>query len=380
MFESGQVTVDGREYSYRLLVPLEDQQGPHPLVVFLHGIGERGSDNERQLVYLPEVMASEPNRKQRPCYLLAMQCPPDQKWVEVPHGAKTSTPMTQQATQPMRALVQAIGKTVDECPIDPARIYLTGLSMGGYGAFDLGCRHPEWFAALLPVCGGGDEHQAHRLARLPTWVWHGDQDRAVPVERSRQMVEAIGTAEGVVTYRELPGVGHDSWHNAYGNDGALDWLFAQRATAPAALQKSEPARVRYHLFAPPEEGWAELPDLDPATAIASGTLPNMRGHPGPGPMGVALTSTLSVPRSGDYAFRLETCDGPARLFLDDKLVCAQDQPDRWHATEANVALKAGDATLRLVYVQQTHPTLCRVLYKPPGGDDFVLVDAALRLP
>ena len=379
MFESGQVTVEERDYSYRLLVPLSEEQKPHPLVVFLHGIGERGSDNERQLLYLPHQLATEQNRKARPCYLLAVQCPPDQQWVEVPYGATVSTPMTMQASQPIRAVVQAIGKIQEERSIDPTRIYLTGLSMGGYGAFDLGCRQPELFAALLPVCGGGDERQAHRLIGLPTWAWHGDADNAVPVERSRQMVAAIRSADGNAQYRELSGVGHDSWHNAYGKDGALDWLFAQRADQWAALEESESDRIRYHTFGP-HEGRGEAAGYNSAVALSTGTLPIIQGLPRAGPMDVKLSATLSVPKAGDYVFRLESCDGPSKLFLDAKLVCDQSQPDHWATAEAAASLEAGDTALCITYTQRTLHTLCRVLWKQPGTDDFVLIDAALRLP
>ncbi len=104
--------------------------------------------------------------------------------------------------------------------------------MGGYGSWDLAERMPERFAALAPVCGGGDETKADRLAALPIWAWHGDADTAVPVERSRRMVAAIERAGGKPKYTELPGVGHDSWTPAYhGPDNLLAWLFAQSKPA-----------------------------------------------------------------------------------------------------------------------------------------------------
>ncbi|MGE3172421.1 MAG: PHB depolymerase family esterase [Planctomycetota bacterium] len=226
-FAAGTVTVDGRDHPYRLLVPT-DATTPLPLVVFLHGAGERGDDNERQLTWLPRRMDEPAQRRAHPCWLLAVQCPEDQRWVDVSWGESASSPMPAQPSQPMRAVMAAMEQVLAERPVDPARVYLTGLSMGGYGAFDLGCRWPDRFAALLPVCGGGDERAAPRLASLPTWIWHGDQDRAVPVQRSRAMAAAIRAAGGDVRYTELAGVGHDSWRQAYGDDGALDWLFAQR--------------------------------------------------------------------------------------------------------------------------------------------------------
>jgi predicted peptidase len=119
--------------------------------------------------------------------------------------------------------------------IDPARVYLTGLSMGGYGAWELAERMPERFAALVPVCGGGDEAQASRLVGLPIWAWHGDEDTAVPVERSRRMIAAIEEAGGTPHYTELKGVGHDSWTAAYsGPDSVLPWMFEQVKATPVA--------------------------------------------------------------------------------------------------------------------------------------------------
>jgi predicted peptidase len=112
--------------------------------------------------------------------------------------------------------------------VDPARIYLTGLSMGGYGTWDLAARQPERFAAILPICGGGDEATTARLAKLPIWCFHGDADTVVPVERSRTMIAAVRAASGSPKYSELPGVGHDSWTPAYRDPAVLDWLFTQK--------------------------------------------------------------------------------------------------------------------------------------------------------
>ena len=113
-------------------------------------------------------------------------------------------------------------------PIDPGRIYLTGLSMGGYGAWELAARIPERFAAVAPICGGGDEAQAAKLVGLPIWCFHGADDKVVPVERSRSMVAAIKAAGGEPKFSELPGVGHDSWTPAYRDGALLGWLFQQR--------------------------------------------------------------------------------------------------------------------------------------------------------
>jgi predicted peptidase len=229
-------TPDGEkiELQYRLLAPEKIEPGKrYPLVLFLHGAGERGSDNQSQLKYLPTWLASSENRQKYPCFVVAPQCPDGMKWSEVEWGDKDSAPLPE-LSGAMRAVIGILQDAVQQNPVDPARVYLTGLSMGGYGSWDLAERMPERFAALAPICGGGDETKADRLIGLPIWAWHGDADTAVPVERSRRMIAAIEKAGGKPKYTELPGVGHDSWTPAYnGPDNLLAWLFAQsKQSAP----------------------------------------------------------------------------------------------------------------------------------------------------
>lgn len=221
----GQTTSVG----YRLMTPETERPGAkHPLVLFLHGAGERGSDNVKQLLYLPEVLSRPENRKRYPCYALVPQCPADRRWVEVPWDAVETTPQGD-ASPAMRLVLDMLDEVLHAWPIDPARVYLTGMSMGGYGAWDLALRRTETFAALAPLCGGGDEAQAARLKHLPIWAVHGEQDAAVPVVRSRRIIEAVCTAGGEPKYSELPGVGHNCWSRAYSPEfGLLDWMFEQR--------------------------------------------------------------------------------------------------------------------------------------------------------
>ena len=215
------------EFRSQLLAPPAIEPGRrYPLVVFLHGAGERGRDNEKQLKYLPTWMAEPALRERHPCFLLAPQCREDERWVDISWADKKSTPQGPPTTD-MLAVIAALNAVITAEPVDPGRIYLTGLSMGGYGSWDLAARQPERFAALLPICGGGDEATAPRLAKLPIWCFHGDADKVVPVERSRTMIAAVRAAGGDPKYSELPGVGHDSWTPAYRDPAVLDWLFAQ---------------------------------------------------------------------------------------------------------------------------------------------------------
>jgi len=224
---------DGEQsFHYRLLRPKLIEGGKkYPLVLFLHGAGERGSDNTSQLKYMPTWMAEEANQKTYPCFVVAPQCRNEKKWVDVDWGRKDSSPQSPMPTTDMVAAIKALEEIIGSEPIDTTRIYLTGLSMGGYGSWDLVARMPNRFAAVVPVCGGGDEKTAPLFANVPVWCFHGDADKAVPVEHSRRMIAAIKSAGGTPKYSELPGVGHDSWTPAYRDPQVLDWIFSQRREA-----------------------------------------------------------------------------------------------------------------------------------------------------
>ncbi|MEO6594240.1 MAG: hypothetical protein ABIP94_05760 [Planctomycetota bacterium] len=227
-FTFGSATVDGHRYPYRLLEPMPHQRAvPRPLVVFLHGAGERGEDNQAQLTWLPRRMAEASHRERFPCYVLAVQCPAGEKWVDVTWGEVEPAPMATKPTPSLAAVMQVIAELVQLPGVDPARVYLTGLSMGGYGTWDLAMRRPHWFAAAVPICGGGDPRSASALLGLPIQIWHGADDRTVPVIRSQQMAAALGKLGAVFDYREVRGVGHDVWRQAFDEGGALPWLFAQ---------------------------------------------------------------------------------------------------------------------------------------------------------
>lgn len=214
---------------FRLLRPPRiEPRKTYPVVLFLHGAGERGTDNEQQLAYLPTWLAEPAMQKKYPCYLVAPQCRPDHRWVEVAWDDAASTPQPPKMTDDLGAAVAALDEVLTMEAADPGRVYLTGLSMGGFGAWDLAARMPERFAALLPICGGGDEATAPRLARLPIWCFHGADDTVVVPERSRRMIAAVKAAGGSPRYTEFAGVGHDSWTPAYRDPAVLDWLFSQR--------------------------------------------------------------------------------------------------------------------------------------------------------
>jgi len=245
---AGEVQVGEQGYPYLLLPPEELVEGErYPLVLFLHGAGERGDDNELQKGHFPDRMARDWYREQFPCYVLAPQCPENVRWADVDYSTPVAKPLP---ADPMRAAIAALAEVVRDHPIDHDRIMLTGLSLGGYGTFDLASRHPEWFAAAAAVCGGADERLAANYAGLPMHVWHGDLDTTILPERSRVMVNAMNDLGLEVHYTEVPAVGHNSWEQAYGRDGCIDELFAARRN-PMKIQQ-ENARLLAEEIAPEE--------------------------------------------------------------------------------------------------------------------------------
>ena len=219
---------DGGALKYRLLVPQDyDPAKKYPLVLFLHGAGERGDDNERQLIHGMGDLVQPAMRKRHPAFVVAPQCPEEKRWVDVPWEAASHS-LPEQASESLTLVLQLLAELPQEFSIDPDRIYVTGLSMGGFGTWDLLARKPELVAAAIPICAGGDPKHVARFKDIPIWVFHGDQDAAVKVERSREMVQALEAAGGQPIYTEYEGVGHNSWAATYANRAVWDWLFAQR--------------------------------------------------------------------------------------------------------------------------------------------------------
>lgn len=216
------------ELNYRLLKPAGyDASKSYPLVVFFHGAGERGSDNVRQLVHGMGDFASDEIRAKYPAFVIAPQCPEGKKWVEVP-WSDGSHSLPKEPSEPMQLTLELIESLQKEFSIDKSRLYVTGLSMGGFGTWDIISRHPERFAAAAPICGGGDAAQAKHIAKLPIWVFHGDSDTAVKTQRSRDMVAALKEAGGEPKYTEYENTGHNSWTPTYKNPEFYAWLFAQQ--------------------------------------------------------------------------------------------------------------------------------------------------------
>lgn len=208
---------------YRFYQPdIEDKEKRYPLVVFFHGLGERGNDNRTQFKRFDPV----PFWLKHPCYVIAPQCPVESLWVETKFGG-ISHHMQESPTWPMQLSIELVKQIIDKNNVDTSRVYVTGLSMGGYATWEILQREGHLFAAAMPVCGGGDLNYVDKMLLTSLWVFHGAADRTVPVDRSRNMVAAIRGSGGNPKYTEYPGVDHDSWTRTYQNPEVWDWLFQQ---------------------------------------------------------------------------------------------------------------------------------------------------------
>lgn len=228
-YEKAEFKADGKTLPYRLLKPAAIEKGKsYPLVVFLHGAGERGADNTAQLIHGSSLFTSKAHRADFPCFVVFPQCPAGQRWVEVDWGEKKPHAQPKKPGAAMLLTRQLVGQLMKHHPIDTQRVYVMGLSMGGFGTWDFAARYPDLVAAIVPICGGADDRTAAKLKSVPAWVFHGAKDTAVWPARSRSMVEALKKAGGTVRYTEYPKVGHDSWNHAFREPELLPWLFAQR--------------------------------------------------------------------------------------------------------------------------------------------------------
>ena len=220
---------DGEEtLPYRLLVPAGyDPVESYPLVLFLHGAGERGEDNSAQLKHVVSIFTTPENREQYPAFVVVPQCPAGVWWSEVDLSWEAQR-FSPEPSRPLALVRKLLDALEEEYSIDADRRYVMGLSMGGFGTWDALARWPDHFAAGVPICGGADLATAEKIAGIPVWVFHGARDPVVPVRLSRTMVEALRAAGGEPRYTEYPEAGHDSWTPASQEPELLPWLFAQR--------------------------------------------------------------------------------------------------------------------------------------------------------
>ena len=218
----------GDTLNYRQLFPDADTLRRYPLIIFLHGSGERGNDNDAQLKWGVMNFATDQMMILHPAFVIAPQCPAKMSWANFSNpNNRAEMSLLPSPSKPMELLIALIHQLIKNFRIDSNRIYITGLSMGGFGTFDAIERYPYLFAAAVPVCGGGDVSKASSIAHIPAWIFHGAEDPAVNPRLSIDMAAALtkaGAHPGLTVY---PEVGHFSWLGAYSDQLMLEWMFRQ---------------------------------------------------------------------------------------------------------------------------------------------------------
>jgi predicted peptidase len=229
---------NGDTLPYRIMMPLNyNAKKQYPVLLFLHGAGERGTNNESQLIHGAKVFADSANRVKFPAIVILPQCPYTDFWARI----KPVKPMTDSTPnvieyptdwtvgKSLNLVMQLMDSLAASGSVDTKRMYVGGLSMGGMGTFEILWRKPGFFAAAFPICGGGNTTKAEVYGKnFPIWVFHGEIDPVVDVNDSRKMVGALKLAGAKVKYSEYAKVKHDSWTNAFAEPDLLPWLFSQQ--------------------------------------------------------------------------------------------------------------------------------------------------------
>jgi predicted peptidase len=222
---------ESKSFLYRTASPEKMEKGKtYPILVFFHGAGGRGSDNKGQLLDAGGLQAFERAglRTTLSSHFFAGQVPKGERWVDV-HWSLLGHKMPR-ISDSMRMAFEAVDAYIDnpENQVDSKRIYVMGLSMGGYGTWDAIQRKPDFFAAAVPICGGGDSSLAHKLTKLPIWAWHGNLDKVIKPSRSSDMIDAISKSGGSPKYSEIKGRGHNSWVDCWKSKEMWTWLYSQK--------------------------------------------------------------------------------------------------------------------------------------------------------
>ncbi len=231
LFQKKQFTYKNDTLPYRILFPDNyDKSRNYPLVIFLHGSGERGNDNAAQLVHGSALFADSANRADFPAIVVFPQCPANEYWAPIKARENgfsyvNNTP----PTEPMQLVIRLISELKKTEKIDSKRMYVLGLSMGAMGTYDLICRYPRMFAAAVPICGGVSIDRLKKIKNMPVRIFHGAADNLVSPEHSRNAYkELILLGSKHVLYTEYPGVGHNSWTNAFAEPDFVSWIFSNK--------------------------------------------------------------------------------------------------------------------------------------------------------
>ena len=231
-FENLEFYDDNETMPYRLLLPENyDSSKSYPLVLVLHGAGERGSDNEAQLTHGGSLFLEKEIREKYPAIVVFPQCPENDYWSNVEKSgmlmfAEFNFKKDGAPTESLISVQKLLQTLLKEYKIDSKRVYVGGLSMGGMGTFEIVRRNPDMFAAAFAICGGAHPDTAPQLTKTPWWVFHGDEDMIVDYEHSKNMVKAMKASYADVKFTTYEGVNHNSWENAFAEPELLPWLFS----------------------------------------------------------------------------------------------------------------------------------------------------------
>lgn len=232
LYKYGEYTKKGIEEKllYRIYIPENAENRNLPVMVFLHGIGERGYDNEVQLnVGFAKPYIEKEFAEEFPAIFIVPQCPGEGLWA--PLHLKNAEPYPDELgeTDTFKLLVSLIEETCEKYNADRSRIYITGLSMGGFGTWNMIMNHPDLFAAAVPICGGGDFEKADRIVDLPIRAYHSADDPVVPVECTRALARSLeGHNAKDFIYIEFENLGHGCWDAVYEDRTMLEWLFSKK--------------------------------------------------------------------------------------------------------------------------------------------------------
>ncbi|MXV53044.1 prolyl oligopeptidase family serine peptidase [Pedobacter sp. HMF7647] len=220
---------------YRILFPEKfNASKKYPLLIVLHGSGERGNDNQAQLVHGGDLFLKDSVRKDFPAIVVFPQCPKDGFWSNVIFKTDSlgkryfDFPEGGEPTKSMSTLIGLVGKLRDKPFVDEDRVYVGGLSMGGMGTLDILKREPKWFAAGFVICGGDNPANVKKYRKIPLWFFHGAKDDVVAPEYSKVIVDELKKRKADVQYTIYPNDNHNSWDSAFAEPGFLPWLFSNK--------------------------------------------------------------------------------------------------------------------------------------------------------
>lgn len=235
IFLADSILVDSNVFRYRILYPIAySPSKTYPLVIFLHGRGEQGCDNQRQLIHGSSLFLADSNRIRFPAFVVFPQCPVGDYWSNVlikeDSAGKRSFHFRKkgEATWSMKAVLLLLSQLESRLKPDKNRLYMGGLSMGGMGTLEILARKPRKFAAAFAICGGANPRLAKKISQTPLWLFHGEKDDVVDPQFSKDLFFGIKRQKGLVQLRLYPNANHNAWDSAFHEPNLLPWLFSHR--------------------------------------------------------------------------------------------------------------------------------------------------------